>query len=434
MSVAPSPPPVDTRWEVVQRVAVSTSFQRSPRLRELLAYICERSIQNRPEELREQLIGCGVFGRKSDYNPGEDNIVRVEMRQLRKRLEEYFASEGKSEPYLIVIPKGSYVAVFEPREIPPAVAAAIQAPPGSGHSPVRHWSFWSLAAATLGLVILSSWLWNGKRASEQRLATAMRPGIERTALWPMLFNETQETLIVCADSSLVVAQALLHRSVSLEEYLSHELGATSPNLPGDTKALLRSMPNWVFTDMTDVRLVQRLFRMNSDHWDKVSVRSAKATQTQDFKNGNSVLLGSVRSNLWDSLFEPAMNFRFDYDEQAHTAFIRNMHPVAGEQPVYRAARPGQSGDSYSIVALVPNLRHTGYVLLIGGTTAEGTESAGEFIMNPASSTPLLTRLMSQSKGHIPYFELLLRSRTLAGVAKDAEIVAERILPGETPHN
>jgi len=55
-------------------------------------------------------------------------------------------------------------------------------------------------------------------------------------------------------------------------------------------------------------------------------------------------------------------------------------------------------------------------------------------MNPASSTPLLTRLMSQSKGHIPYFELLLRSRTLAGVAKDAEIVAERILPGETPHN
>jgi hypothetical protein len=59
-------------------VARSASFQRSPRLRELLLYICERAIQNRPQDLREQQIGCGVFGRKPEYNPGEDNIVRVE--------------------------------------------------------------------------------------------------------------------------------------------------------------------------------------------------------------------------------------------------------------------------------------------------------------------------------------------------------------------
>ena len=38
------------------------------------------------------------------------------MRQLRKRLEEYFSSEGKDEPYLILIPKGAYLPVLEPRE------------------------------------------------------------------------------------------------------------------------------------------------------------------------------------------------------------------------------------------------------------------------------------------------------------------------------
>src|SRR5216684_1230965 len=115
--VEPSPPVVDLRWEVVQRVATSTLFQRSPRLRELLLYICERSIQNHPEELREQAIGCGVFGRKADYNPGEDNIVRVEIRQLRKRLEEYFAAEGKDEQIVILIPKGAYVPAFAPRPV-----------------------------------------------------------------------------------------------------------------------------------------------------------------------------------------------------------------------------------------------------------------------------------------------------------------------------
>src|SRR5258708_20706189 len=113
--VEPSPPVVDLRWEVVQRVATSTLFQRSPRLRELLLYICERSIQNRTEELREQQIGCGVFGRKSDYNPREDNIVRVEIRQLRTRLQHYFASEGTDNPSDILIPKGAYVPVIQVR-------------------------------------------------------------------------------------------------------------------------------------------------------------------------------------------------------------------------------------------------------------------------------------------------------------------------------
>src|SRR5882762_685854 len=113
-----SSPSFEVRWEAVERVAGSTSFQRSPRLRELLLYICERSLQNRHEELREHQIGCGVFGRKSDYNPGEDNIVRVEIRQLRKRLQEYFANEGKDDPYEILIPKGAYVPVIELRGKP----------------------------------------------------------------------------------------------------------------------------------------------------------------------------------------------------------------------------------------------------------------------------------------------------------------------------
>ena len=142
--------------------------------------------------------------------------------------------------------------------------------------------------------------------------------------------------------------------------------------------------------MTDVRLVQRLFRLNADHWDKVSIRSAKITQIQDFKHGNSILLGSIRSNPWDGLFEPAMKFHFEYDEQAHAAYIRNLQPENGEQSIYRAAGPGQSGDCYSVIALVPNLRKTGYALVIAGTTGEGTEAAGEFIMNPASPVTAIT--------------------------------------------
>jgi hypothetical protein len=418
--VAPSPLSIDARWEVVQRIAASSSFQRSPRLRELLLYTCERAIQNRPEELREQLIGRGVFGRKADYNPAEDNIVRVEMRQLRKRLEEFFVTEGKDEPYIVLIPKGAYLPVFEPRESKPVEVPRLE----PAATPRRTWRFWSTGAVIVVLAGLCAWL-AAENRTMRRLGTSAAAKVERAALWPLLFNNGQETLIICADSSLVVAQTVLHRSVTLEEYLSHDYTAKLAN--SDPKSVLRSLPNWLFTDMTDVRLVQRLFRLNADHWDKASIRSARITHIQDFKQGNSILLGSVRSNPWDSLFEPAMNFRFEYDEQAHAAYIRNQQPGKGEQAVYRAVGPGQSGDSYSVIALVPNLRKTGYVLMIAGTTGEGTESAGEFIMNPATSSVLINRLTLQNRGHIPYFEVLLKSGTLSGVAKNAEIVAERVL-------
>src|SRR5260370_35978971 len=285
--VEPSPPVVDLRWEVVQRVASSTLFQRSPRLRELLLYICERSLQNRLVELREQQSGCGVFGRKSDYNPGEDNIVRVEIRQLRKRLQEYFASEGKDDPYEILIPKGAYVPVIELRGKPqssPDIPLDVTVTPQSPGQSVP-WARVYLAVIAV-LVVACTWMWWENHKMRQEVAGIVPP--DRGQLWPLLFNKEQETFIVCADSSLVVAQALLHRSISLEEYLSNDYPAKPASFGADSSLFAQSLIHgrrWQFTDITDVRLVQRLSRMNQDYWDKVTVRLARTTQIQDFKNG-----------------------------------------------------------------------------------------------------------------------------------------------------
>jgi hypothetical protein len=386
--------------------------------------------------LRKQQIGCGVFGRKSYYNPGEDNIVRVEIRQLRKRLQEYFASEGKDDPYEILIPKGAYVPVIELRGKPaptPDRLVDVTLPRTAPRYRVP-WIYLPLIAV---LAVACAWLGWENHKLQQQVVAGLHAAPDRGPLWPLLFNEEQETFIVCADSSLVVAQAILHRSVSLEEYLSREYSAKPASFGADFNSFAQSLilgQVGQFTDITDVLLVQRLRRLNQDHWEKVTVRLARTTQIQDFKNGNSILLGSIRSNLWNSLFEPVLNFHFDYDERAKTAFIRNVAPRAGEQPVYMAAAPGESGDSYSIVALVPNLRHTGNILIIAGTTAESTEAAGEFIMNQATSSALLSKLTKQNKDKVPYFEVLLKSGTLSGVAKNAEVVADRILPGEIPHN
>src|SRR5580704_3496306 len=77
----------DPRWELAQRVANATNFRNCPKLRAFFLYICENALLGRLENVREQPIGTRVFGRAPDYNLNEDNIVRVEARELRKRLE-----------------------------------------------------------------------------------------------------------------------------------------------------------------------------------------------------------------------------------------------------------------------------------------------------------------------------------------------------------
>lgn len=102
-------------WELTQRVAASPSFSRSHKLKQFLLYVCERSITGRTDEITEQQIGVHVFGRPSDYNPGESSIVRSQARLLRHKLETYFANEGSHESLEIVVTKGTYIPCFRSR-------------------------------------------------------------------------------------------------------------------------------------------------------------------------------------------------------------------------------------------------------------------------------------------------------------------------------
>ena len=58
------------------------------------------------------MIGIEVFGRKPDYNPKQDAIVRTEAGRLRARISEYYTDEGKADPLILEVPKGGYVPVL----------------------------------------------------------------------------------------------------------------------------------------------------------------------------------------------------------------------------------------------------------------------------------------------------------------------------------
>jgi tetratricopeptide (TPR) repeat protein len=98
------------------RILASPGFAPNERLSRFLRFVVERQLEGRDSELKESVIGIEVFGRRTDYDPKRDAIVRTEAGRLRARLTEYYANGGRLDPLVIELPKGGYVPLIRPAE------------------------------------------------------------------------------------------------------------------------------------------------------------------------------------------------------------------------------------------------------------------------------------------------------------------------------
>jgi hypothetical protein len=98
--------------EQLERILASPGLESAPSLRRLLRYVVEETLEGRGGSLKEYTLGTSVFGRGEHFNPRIDPIVRVQARNLRTRLAQYYAGPGVSDAVIIELPKGTYVPVF----------------------------------------------------------------------------------------------------------------------------------------------------------------------------------------------------------------------------------------------------------------------------------------------------------------------------------
>ena len=121
-----SPSAVSEREELV---ALVEAFARTPRMANLLQFLGERYLTGRIDEISEYNIATEVFGRsKTSFDCTSDSIARVEVHRLRKRLKEYYQTEGKHHTIQITIPQRSYVPEFRQHPVPTPLVGT-DAPP-----------------------------------------------------------------------------------------------------------------------------------------------------------------------------------------------------------------------------------------------------------------------------------------------------------------
>src|SRR5262249_43245252 len=105
----------------LERIVSSALFRRSERLARFLRFVTESALDKNGGELKEYVLGVEVFERGESFDPKVDPTVRIYAGKLRARLLEYYESEGRNDPVLISIPKGSYAPVFSSGAPPPPV-------------------------------------------------------------------------------------------------------------------------------------------------------------------------------------------------------------------------------------------------------------------------------------------------------------------------
>lgn|ERR1700722_7032149 len=106
----------------MERILMSSGFVQSNRLSQFLRFAVERVLQGKEGELKEYTIATEVYDRQDSFDPSLDTIVRSEARRLRRKLKEYYDTEGKGDAVVIDFRPGSYLPVCRVRSVSAEVA------------------------------------------------------------------------------------------------------------------------------------------------------------------------------------------------------------------------------------------------------------------------------------------------------------------------
>jgi hypothetical protein len=420
----------DPRWLLVQRIVASSGFVNSERLRAFLLFVSERALAGAQDSLNERSVGVGVFERSSDYDPRDDNIVRVYASRLRDRLEEYFEGEGTSESLVVHIRRGSYVpfveervpgndqlgvdsSVFESKISVPSQDQILMIP--------LLWvkiCLWALAffvfitVSVAGIIV---------RYQDSKRMTPTHK------LWSQLFRDDQQTLFVPADSNLVITRLLVGHQINLGDYAGGRYQtSTQCDKPCDPR-LVETVEGLRYTSMSDLEFAVRVAHLPEANTYRTVIRYARDLDLKDLKESNLIMAGSQEADPWLAIISKQMSFVVHDDPSQGPLRVENKRPKKGEPSEYPYDPHSPQHQGLATISFLPNLNGSGSLLIVQGFSLAGTQAAAEFVTSGKDLDALL-HAYSGNRTQLPHFEILLSTTEINGMASHPVPLSLHISP------
>ncbi len=430
----------EKKLEQLERILQSQALHGSESLRSFLRFIVIKAVDDQEDELKEYTIATEVFGRGKQYNPRTDSVVRVQAGRLRAKLMEYYATEGKFDDTLIELPKGHYKPVFSCVENPnlsngsasnsfsllnssvsnlsaPEMSVAISTEIKTAVA--KQQQRWMIIAGSsiivlLGIIAaLAMANFNLQKRAGQNLQT-INPEIQ-AGVWSPFLKSATPTLIVLSNPPVyrflnsMDPPYLVERGVALTaeqtKTLSEMLGETfiTRNNPAPRLVICADEFTGV-GEAIGLHLVTDLFRKSGKG---LVLKQSRTVSSEDLKNHNVVMLGSVWVNEWTVKLPIKEDFNY-----TNRATIENHNPQAGEETEYQPKfdSSGRLVEDYALITIKPNISEKDTVMILAGIHSEGTQAAAEYVTSADYLNTLNQRLRALDNGDElpPYYQMLLK--------------------------
>uniref|UniRef100_Q02AN3 Uncharacterized protein n=1 Tax=Solibacter usitatus (strain Ellin6076) TaxID=234267 RepID=Q02AN3_SOLUE len=382
--------------ESLDQLLASKTFSRSGQLKRLLVYLRDATASTDPSVWSETSIGAIAFGRR-DFNPKLDTIVRVEMRRLRQKLDEYYAGEGAASALRLRFERNTYRPYVEPHIPPvpePPVEPSLPDPPPPPAVTGR--SFRSgvvLGAVGMAAVLLAAGvLWQVFAPTEK----ASRQMAE-SPIW----SGFRSTNVVVA-----VGTPLFFRYQEGFERNYHT------NLPDDLQVAEKVLAHWpafplwnLWAPFDDIGAAVNLDRFLSSLNSTATIVSARQISYGGLAGKRTIVMGQPRGAplLVDLLAE--QNFRPGPHIAGQTfgGFV-NAHAKPGELERYPGAngtlmmQSDESNPDYAVVTSI-RLANGGEVLNVFGDRAQTGAYIIRKLTDPMIVMELNGRVFDRNRAH-----------------------------------
>jgi hypothetical protein len=437
MARDPAPQPDEIRRQL-QHILASPVFHGSKRCQQFLEYVCVKSLAGEAGALKERTVAVEVFGRPPHIDLGEDTIVRVGAREVRKRLAQYYITpDGASAEIRIDLPSGSYapefrymIAVAE-REAPvlapsapPVVPEKVVAPDPAAQPVVavvangsksRKLVPWVGIAGALALVTLVA-----------LRVTAPGPNMDAfLRFWDPVLRSREPLLIAMAHPIVYHPSARALR-LSEQNLPPQEIPMQRPIQvsPKDLDAtdLVTVQNQYVgFGDMIAANEVSAMLARKSH---PVKVRLASGLEFADLRNVQTLLIGAV-TNRWTMEMEQTWRFRFSWKPDTRTVIVDTQAPPeSGRQWSIVAQDDGSAPEDYILVCRIHSQSTGGWLMVGAGLKQFGTEAAGHLLADPEQLGAILSKLPAgwENKN----LQLVLHAKVIRNTPALPDVVASYV--------
>jgi hypothetical protein len=383
------PSPVEVA-EALQRILQSASFRTSERGKQFLSFVVRHRLDNPTEPVKERTIGVALFHRSIDYATGDDSVVRAQAREVRRRLEKYYAECANDGPVRIELPVGSYSPEFKWVSPQQTAQPTILSEPSISivRGGIEPFVVPLSNADRLSRPIRWKLLFGVVAAIVCVLGTVLFVTLNRTGSAKSMISQfwapalsSSKPFLICLPRPILYrpSDEIYKRTAQFPGEFDREVDRMThrPHLKPDDAVHWKEMYEFPDYGVSEGD-VQAAFRISSflTHQGKdTEARIGNGYSTADLRNSPAVVIGAFSNPL---AIEMTSHLHFAFVDDANGLRIQEQGPAGRSW----YTKHGNVGEDYGLLTRLIDSSTGQFVVLVAGVEASGSDAAADLAVNP----------------------------------------------------